>query len=297
MRVAISGSSGLIGTALTGSLVADDHEVVRLVRRPASEPGEVSWEPDSSKLDPSVLEDFDVVVNFNGASIGGRRWTSGYKKQILSSRINATRTLAETIAELQRPPTLFISASAIGYYGLNLGSKVLDEDDLPGTGFLARVAEYWEDAAIPAAEAGVSVANPRFGHVMSAKGGALARMLPWFRLGLGGPLAGGDHYWSSISLVDTVRALRFLINTPGCTGPYNVVAPEPVTNAEFSRLLADALNRPALFPVPAIALQIRFGELAENIAASHRAVPRRLLDAGFRFDHPTARAIVAAALR
>jgi uncharacterized protein len=297
MRVAISGSSGLIGTALGGSLVADDHEVVRLVRRPASGPGEVSWEPDAGKLDPSVLEGFDVVVNFNGARIGPKRWTAAYKKEILASRTNATRTLAETIAELDRPPRMFVSASAMGFYGLNQGAKVLDEDEDVGTGFLARVTEYWEDAAIPAAEAGVAVVNPRFGHVMSRKGGALAQMLPWFRLGLGGPMAGGDNYWSTISLVDTVRALRFLMNTPGCTGPYNVTSPEPVTNAEFSRVLADALRRPALLPVPAIALQIRFGELAENLVASHRAIPRRLLEAGFTFDHPSARRIVAAALR
>lgn len=296
MRIAISGASGLIGSALKGSLAADDHEVVTLVRREAG-PGEISWDPDTGTLDTSAIEGFDAIVNLNGASIAGRRWSASYKKILLASRTNATRTLAEAIKVLDEPPRVFVSASAIGYYGLDRGSEVLDEDEPVGTGFLARLVDYWEEAASPAVQAGVAVVHPRFGHVITAKGGALATMLPLFRLGLGGPLAGGWHYWSSISLVDATRALRFLIDSLGCTGSYNVTAPEPVTYGEFARTLADELHRPALLPVPAVALQIRYGELAENLVASHRVVPRRLLEAGFEFDHPDVRSIIKSALR
>jgi uncharacterized protein (TIGR01777 family) len=297
MRVVISGSSGLIGSALKNSLIADDHEVIALVRRPAGNPGEISWDPDTGTIDRASLESADAVVNLNGASIGGRRWSKSYKKTLLASRTNATRTLAEAMVGLEQPPQVLVSASGIDYYGLEHGSEVLDEEEALGAGFLARVIEYWEDAAVPATEAGVTVIHPRFGMVMSPRGGALAEMLPFFRLGLGGALAGGDAYWSPVSLIDTVRALRFLIDTRGCTGPYNVTAPQPVTNAEFARVLAAMLNRPTLLPVPAIALQIRYGELAEVVLASRRVVPRRLLAAGFEFDHPDARSIVKAALR
>lgn len=296
MRIAISGASGLIGNSLRGSLTADEHEVVTLVRREAGQ-GEISWDPDTGTLDRAALEGFDAIVNLNGASIAGRRWSSSYKKVLLASRTNATRTLAEAIKTLDEPPRVFVSGSAIGYYGLERGSDVLDEDEPVGTGFLARLVDYWEEAASPAVHAGVAVVHPRFGNVISSKGGALATMLPLFRLGLGGPIAGGWHYWSSISLVDATRALRFLIETLGCTGSYNVTAPEPVTYGEFARTLADELNRPALLPVPAIALAIRYGELAENLIASHRAVPRRLLEAGFEFDHPDVRSIIKSALR
>lgn len=286
----------MIGSALKGSLAADDHDAVSLVRRDAG-PGEISWDPNTGTIGKSALEGFDAIVNLSGASIGGRRWTASYKKVLLASRTNATRTLAEAIKALEKPPRVFVSASAIGYYGLDRGSDVLDEDEPVGTGFLARLVDYWEEAASPAVQAGVAVVHPRFGHVISAKGGALAAMLPLFRLGLGGPLAGGWHYWSPVSLVDATRALRFLIDTLGCTGSYNVSAPEPVTYGEFARTLADELNRPALLPVPGVALQARFGELAENIVASHRVIPRRLLEAGFEFDHPDVRSIIRAALR
>lgn len=296
MRIAISGSSGLIGNALKGSLAADDHEVVTLVRREAG-PGEISWDPDTGRLDPSALEGFDAIVNLNGAPIAGRRWSASYKKVLIASRTNATRTLAETIKRLDDPPRVFVSASTIDYYGLDRGSDVLDEDEPVGTGFLARLVDYWEEAATPAVQAGVAVVHPRFGNVISAKGGALAAMLPLFRLGLGGPIAGGWHYWSTISLVDATRALRFLISMLGCTGSYNVTAPEPVTYGEFARTLADELNRPALLPVPGVALQIRYGELAEYIVASKRVLPRRLVEAGFEFDHPDVRSIIKAALR
>lgn len=296
MRVAISGSSGLIGSALKGSLSADGHEVVMLVRRAAG-PGEVSWDPDMGTLDRSAIEGFDAVVNLNGTPIRGRRWTSSYKKTLLASRTNATSTLAEAIKALDHPPRVFVSASSIDYYGLERSSDVLDEDEPVGTSFLAGLVDHWEQAAAPAVSAGVAIVHPRFGPVITAKAGPLAARLPLFRLGLGGPVAGGWHYWSSISLVDATRALRFLIDTLGCTGSYNVTAPEPVTYGEFARTLADELDRPTLLPVPAVALQFRYGELAENLVASHRAIPRRLLEAGFEFDHPDVRSIIKAALR
>jgi uncharacterized protein (TIGR01777 family) len=297
MRVAITGSSSLIGTALRGSLVADGHEVVRLVRREPAASDEARWNPSRGRINLADLEGVDAAVNLAGAPIGARRWTSSYKKTILSSRANATHVLASALSKLDNPPRVLVSASATGLYGLGHRREFLDEDELPGAGFLASVFEQWEAAAEPAMNSDIAVCHPRFGIVMSRKGGALARMLPWFRAGLGGPLGGGRQYWSLVSLVDAVRALRFLIETPGCTGPYNVVGPVPVTNAEVARVLAYLLRRPALLPVPAFAVRVRFGELAENLLASYRVVPRRLLESGFTFDHPDARAIVAAGLR
>ena len=297
MRFAVTGSSGLIGTALCGSLAADGHELVRLVRRPVAAPDEVQWDPSQGRLDAHELEGVDAVVNLAGVAAGGQRWTDAYKRVILSSRANATRTVAETIAKLDSPPKVMVSVSGVGFYGDDHGAEMLNEEEPPGTSFLATVCEEWESAAQPAADADIAVCYPRIGIVMSPKGGALARMLPWFRAGLGGPLAGGDHYWSHVSLVDTVRALRFLMETSGCIGPYNLTAPEPVTQAEFARVLARALRRPLLFPVPAIALQVRYGEFAVHLLSSLRVFPDRLIEAGFTFDHVTAREVVAAALR
>lgn len=297
MRVVITGSGGLIGTALRASLAVDGHEAVRLVRRAPTGPDEIQWDPERGQLDPARLEGVDAVVNLAGAPIGTRRWSDSYKREILVSRANATHTVAEAVAKLDRPPQVFVSASGIYLYGSDHGSEVLDEEEAPGTGFLARVCQQWEAAAEPAATADIPVCHPRIGLVMSRKGGALARMLPWFRVGLGGPLGGGEQYWSHISLTDTVRALRFLIETPGCIGPYNVTAPEPVKNAEFARVLAYLLRRPTLLPVPAVALQIRFGEMASHPLSSLRVLPARLMAAGFTFEHPTARHVVADALR
>ncbi|HEU4539608.1 MAG TPA: TIGR01777 family oxidoreductase [Jiangellaceae bacterium] len=297
MRVAITGSSGLIGSALSGSLIADGHEIVRLVRREPTAPNEAQWNPSRGRIDLADLEGVDAAVNLAGAPLGPHRWTSSYKKTILASRTNATRVLTTALAKLDNPPRVLVSASGVAMYGIHHGREFLDEDDLPGTSFLASVCEHWEAAAEPATDADIAVCHVRFGLVISRKGGALARMLPWFRAGLGGPLGGGDQYWSTVSLVDAVRAVRFLLETPGCTGPYNLTSPMPVTNAEFARVLAYTLRRPMLLPVPPFVLRVRLGELAEDILASVRAVPRRLLDSGFSFDHPDARSIVAAGLR
>lgn len=297
MRIAITGSSGMIGTALRAALSADGHEVLRLVRRPPQSSHEVHWDPAAGRLDPAHLEGVEAVVNLAGANVGGQRWTKAYKRTLRDSRLGATRTLATALAQTADRPRVLVSMSAAGIYGLAHGSEILDDDEPPGDGFLADMCQEWEAAAGPAEVAGVAVCHPRPHMIMTRNGGALARMLPWFRKGLGGPLAGGGQYWSSVSLHDVVRALQFLIETPGCTGPYNVAAPEPVTNAEFVRVLARQLGRPTLLPVPEFALRIRYGEFADDILVSLRLVSARLGDAGFEFEHPDTPAIIAAALR
>jgi len=297
VRVAITGSSGMIGTALRASLSADRHEVLRLVRRPPESSDEVYWDPVAGWLNPAHLEGVEAVVNLSGANVGGQRWTRAYKRTLRDSRLSATRTLAKALTEMTDRPRVLVSMSAAGIYGLAHGSEVLDEDEPTGDGFLADMCREWEAAAAPAEKAGIAVCHPRAHLIMTRHGGALARMLPWFRKGLGGPLAGGRQYWSHVSLSDVVRALRFLIETHGCSGPYNVAAPEPVTNAEFTRVLARELGRPTLLPVPEFALRIRYGEFADDILVSLRLVSARLSDAGFEFEHPTARSVVAAGLR
>lgn len=296
MRVAIAGSSGFLGTALSTSLTADGHEVLRLVRRPTTAPGEVHWDPVVGDIDPVPLEGLDAVVNLAGAGVGERRWTKAYKEVVRNSRIHATTILANALTRLDAPPRVFVSASGINFYGTDRGSEVLDEDAGQGTGFLNDLCRDWEAAADTAKGADIAVCRTRFGAVMDRRGGALARMLPIFRFGLGGPLAGGRQYWSFISLTDAVRALRYLIETPGSVGAYNVTAPEPVTNAEFTRVLAHALNRPAVLPVPGPALRMAVGEFADQIIGSLRVVPSRLTDSGFEFRHPDARSVINTAL-
>jgi uncharacterized protein (TIGR01777 family) len=297
MRVAITGSSGLVGTALRESLAADGHEVVRLVRRPVQAPDEVTWDPAIGRIDPTALEGVEAAVNLAGAGLDEHRWTRDYRQNIRNSRVRATHTIASALAALSDRPRVLVSGSGIDAYGSDHGADIIDEDEPTGEGFLAEVFCDWEAAAAPAAAADITVCHPRLGAVMTRRGGALAQMLPLFRYGLGGPLAGGQQYWSPVSLDDTVRALRFLLETHGCAGPYNITAPEPVTNAEFVRVLARAVGKPAVLPVPAFALRIRLGALADQIVNSLRVVPARLLEAGFEHQHPDAPAIVAAALR
>jgi uncharacterized protein (TIGR01777 family) len=298
MKVAITGSSGLIGTALRSSFAADGHEVLRLVRRPAESPDEIQWDPATGWLDPARLEGVEAVVNLAGAGTGDHRWTRSYKQMIRNSRVAATTTLVRALAQLSEPPRVFVSQSGIDVYGTGHGSDVIDEDEPPGGGsFLAGVAWDWEAAAAPAADADIAVCYTRTGIVMTRLGGALAEMLPLFRLGLGGPLAGGEQYWCYVSLADAVAALRFLVETHGCSGPYNVTAPEPVTNAEFTRVLGKVLGRPAILPVPEFALRIGLGQSADRAVTSLRVVPARLAGAGFVHRHPDARSVVAAALQ
>ena len=284
-RIAITGASGLIGTALTQALQRDGREVHSLVRTPRGAPREIAWDPDAGHIDAAALEGFDAVVHLAGENIG-QRWTPAVKERILESRVRGTQLLAGALASLRQPPEVLVSASAVGYYG-DRGDEPLDESAPAGNDFLAEVAQAWEAAAIPAANAGIRVVHPRSGMVLSPHGGALARMLVPFRLGLGGQMGSGHQWTSWIALDDEVAAIRFLVDTPILTGPVNVTSPRPVTNAEFTRVLGHVLRRPTLMTVPAAALRLAFGEMADRtILASQRARPVRLLDAGFHFHHP-----------
>jgi uncharacterized protein len=284
MRIAVSGSTGLIGTALADSLRADGHDVVRLVRREPGGPDEVRWDP-YGEVDTGPLEGLDAVVHLAGAGIGDRRWTESYKQRVRNSRIVGTRTLADALAELRRPPRVMVSGSAIGYYG-DTDDQDVDESSPMGSGFLAELSRDWEAAAEPAAAAGIRVVQPRTGIVLAREGGLLGRTLPIFRLGLGGRLGSGRQWISWISLPDQVAALRLLIDRDGVTGPVNLTAPAPVTNADFTRAVGRALHRPARFVVPAFALRAALGGFAdEGPLISQRVLPRRLTELGFRFQH------------
>ncbi|NDL57247.1 TIGR01777 family oxidoreductase [Phytoactinopolyspora mesophila] len=296
MRIAISGSSGFVGTALRTSLVQDGHEVLRLVRRAPAGPDEVRWDPVVGDIDPAPLEGLDAAVNLAGAGVGDRRWTKAYKTELRQSRVRATTLFAQTLAGLDAPPRVFVSASAQGIYGADREDEYLDEDSTTGQDFLARMCLDWEAATAPARDADIAVCHPRFGLIMGASGGAFKRLHTLARLGILGPLAGGHQFWSHISLTDTVRALRFLIEQSGCVGAFNITAPEPVSNAEFIRVLAHAIDRPAILPAPYFGLRIVLGEYAKYVAGSLRVVPNRLVQSGFRHEHPDARSVVAAAL-
>lgn len=284
--VAVTGASGLMGSALVDSLTSDGFEVLRLVRsRPDRAAGEVQWDPAEGRIDAASLEGTSAVVHLAGENVG-ERWTSRKKERIRSSRVRGTALLADALASLANPPEVLVSASAIGYYG-DRGDERLDESSSPGHDFLGRVGVEWEAAAEPARRAGIRVVNPRFGVVLSRHGGAVARLLPVFQLGGGGTLGSGKQWMSWISLRDAVEAIRFAISTPGLSGPVNAAAPEPVTNAEFTRALGRVLGRPTLVAVPAVALRLVFGEMADaTLLASQRAVPAKLREAGFHFRHP-----------
>lgn len=301
MRIAVTGSTGLIGSALVRSLLADGHEVVRLVRQrsrtgvqPDGSVG-VGWHPQLLQIDRAGLHGVEAVVHLAGAGVGDRRWTEAYRQEIRDSRVLGTETLAAALADLKEPPKVLVSGSAVGYYG-QTGEQVIDEEAPPGDDFLAQVCVEWEAATRPAEEAGIRVAHARTGLVLSTKGGAGGRLFPLFKLGLGGRLGNGHQYWSVISLADEVAALRYLIDTPELTGSFNLTGPAPVTNGELTELIGRVLGRPTLFAVPEFVLKAVLGEMAVEVVGSHRVVPARLLEAGFRFQHPTAEAAVRAAL-
>ena len=289
MRIAITGSSGLIGTALTTSLRDAGHVVLRVVRHATEATDAIVWDPLGSGIDHTALEGVDAIVNLAGTGLGDRRWTAAVKHDIRDSRARANDTIARAAAKAGVP--VLVNGSAIGYYG-DTGARPVTEADGLGQGFLSDVVSALEAAARPAAEAGTRVTFARTGLVASAAGGAFARMLPLFRLGLGGPLGSGSQYWSAISLRDEVRAIEHLLTTP-LEGPVNCTAPTPVTNAEFTRALAHALRRPAFLPVPSIALRVAIGEFASDILASQRVIPSRLVASGFTFLDPDVSAIVA----
>lgn len=281
----MTGSSGLVGAALASSLTADGQAPRRLVRsRPA--PGDALWNPEAGSIDADALQGIRAVVHLAGESIAAGRWTGARKRRILESRAQPTRLLAQTLSRLAEPPEVMVSASAIGWYG-DRGDERLTEESAGGTGFLAEVCREWEAACAPATERGIRVVNVRFGIVLAAAGGALARMLPLFRFGLGGRLGSGRQWWSWVSLDDVLGAIRHALVTPSLRGPVNVVAPEAVTNAEFTQVLGRVLRRPTLAPAPAFALRLALGEMAGPLLlASAHVAPEQLLATGYRFRHP-----------
>lgn len=282
--VVVTGSSGLIGTALVEHLTARGDAVVRLVRRDPAAPGEVRWDPSSRRLDPAVVAGADAVVNLAGAGIGDHRWTSAYRREIIDSRVDATHAVATAIAETGGA-TRLVSASAIGFYG-SRGEEELTEESVGGEGFTAEVVRAWESAAEPAVAGGASVAFVRSGLVLGSAGGALARMLPLARLGLGGPLGSGRQWWPWITVEDEVRAIAHLLDTPDLTGPVNAVGPHPARQREIASALGAALHRPAVLPAPSVALRVVLGGFAAEVLDSHRVLPRRLEEAGFAWSHP-----------
>ncbi|WP_329017699.1 TIGR01777 family oxidoreductase [Streptomyces sp. NBC_00690] len=296
MRIAVTGSSGLIGGALVRSLRADGHEVVRVVRRPSRSGNEVEWQPNRQYVDVAGLVGCEAVVNLAGAGIGDHRWTDAYRKEIRDSRVLGTAALAEAVASLDTPPRVLLNGSAVGYYG-DTGDRAVDENAPPGDGFLPEVCVEWEEAAAPAQEAGVRTAFARTGLVVAREGGAWARMFPLFKAGLGGRLGDGRQYWSFISLHDEVAALRHILDTDALSGPVNCTAPDPLTNREITAAMGRVLHRPTLFAVPAVALKVVLGDMAGDVLGSQRAVPAKLLDSGFSFAFPGIDAAIGAALR
>ena len=297
MKVLVSGSSGLIGTALCDSLAADGHTVARL-RRPggAAQAADVRWDPANGQIDAAAMEGVDAVVNLSGASIGEGRWTEARKKILRSSRVDATRLLVEALARLGQRPRVFISSSASGFYG-HRGDELLTESSAPGDDFIARLARDWEAEAARAQALGIRTTFARFGVVLAPQGGALRRMMPPFRLGLGGRLGSGKQWMPWIALEDAIAALRFALVTETLSGPINFVAPGSVANAEFTRVLARVLHRPAIFPAPAFALRLALGEMAEALLlASQHVIPEKLSRSGFTFRYGELEAALRAVL-
>jgi len=294
MRVAVSGSTGLVGSEVVASLSAAGHEVVRLVRRPPA-PGEraVRWDPEKGETDAGALEGQDAVVHLAGENIASGRWNAARKAAIRDSRVNGTRLLCDALAGLVRPPKTLVCASAVGFYG-DRGAEVLTEESPPGAGFLPEVCREWEAASGAAALKGIRVVLLRIGVVLSPKGGALSRMLPPFRAGLGGVIGDGRQYVSWVALDDLVGIVLHALQSGELRGPVNAVAPVPVTNRELTEALGKALSRPTLLPVPAFALRLALGEMADALLlSSARVVPKRLEETGYRFRFPE----LSAALR
>ncbi len=288
MKIAITGASGLIGRALTSSLTAEGHQVIPVVRRPNSAtPDAIEWNPAAGTIDAAKFEGLDGVVHLAGAGIGDHRWTDSYKREILESRTKGTELLARTLASLAAPPSVLVSGSAIGFYG-DTADTAVDETAPAGDDFLAKVCVDWEAAAAPAAAAGIRVPFLRTGIVLTADGGALAKMLPLFRFGLGGRMGSGKQWWSWISMADEIGAIRWLLDHD-ISGPVNATAPNPVTNSQFTKALGEAMHRPTLAPVPSFGPKLLLGpELADALLfTSTRVVPRVLEASGYVFAHPT----------
>jgi uncharacterized protein (TIGR01777 family) len=289
MKIAVTGSTGLVGSALIPLLTQNGHEVIRMTR-----PSQ--WDPEKGTVDIAALAGIQALVHLAGENIAAGRWTNSQKARIRDSRIKGTKVIAEGVARMQKPPEVMISASAIGYYG-DRGNELLREDSGPGTGFLPEVCRQWESATDPATRKGIRVVHLRIGVVLSPKGGALAKLLLPFKMGVGGKVGSGAQYWSWISLDDVCSAIMHSIHATGLHGPVNAVSPSPVTNSEFTRTLGRALHRPAIFPLPAFAARIMLGEMADALLlASARVEPAKLLGSRFVFRHKELEAALAALL-
>jgi len=297
VRIAVTGSTGLIGTALVAALRDGGHRVIRLVRQTPASEDEIAWDPlaPTGGLAPGALDGLDAAVHLAGANVAGRRWTAAYKEEIRASRVRGTRALAGALAAASPPPSVLLSGSAIGWYG-DTGGREVDESSPAGSGFLPSVVREWEAAARQAEEAGIRVVTMRSGVVISRRGGVLARMLPPFRLGLGARLGSGTQVMSWITLADYTAIVSFLLAHPEITGPVNLTTPHPVTNAEFTSALAAAVHRPGLLFLPEQALKLALGGVSSDILASARVIPRRLEAAGYRFRFPDLPAALAAEL-
>jgi len=289
MRIAITGSTGLIGTALVEWFSKNGHSITRIVRdsHPSGANRCVVWDPNQRRIDAAALEGHDVVIHLAGESIASGRWTAERKARIRDSRIQGTSLISETLAKLSHRPRVLLSASAIGYYGNRDPNETLDESSKPGSGFLAEVCSQWEQATAPAQAAGIRVVNMRFGIVLSSRGGALAKMLPPFKLGVGGKIGSGNQIMSWIALDEIPTAVSHLIANEALSGPVNFVSPNPVSNAEFTRVLGRVLSRPTIFPVPALAAKIMFGEMADELLlGGARVIPKKLQESGYKFTYP-----------
>jgi len=297
MKVAVTGSSGLIGTALVAALRADGHEVIRLVRAAPAPPDAVAWDPraDRGGLGPRSLDGVAAVVHLAAAGVADKRWTPRYQAEIRDSRARGTQALAGALAAMATPPAVLLSGSAIGWYG-DTGGREVTESDPAGSGFLSEVVRDWEAATGSDAQAGIRVVTLRSGLVLSSEGGILARLLPLFRLGLGGRIGTGRQVMSWIGLSEWVAAARFLLGRDDVHGPVNLTTPCPVSNAEFTSALAAAVHRPALMLVPVPALKVAIGGVSSDILSSARVLPRRLLDEGYQFRHPAIAEALAAEL-
>jgi uncharacterized protein (TIGR01777 family) len=287
MHILVTGSTGLIGSALVTALTSQGHRVSRLVRSKSNLGNrDTYWDPGAGELNSAPLENLDAVVHLAGENIAGGRWTAERKARIRGSRIQGTRLLCQTLAQLGRPPKALVSASAVGYYG-DRGEEILTEESPPGSNFLAGVCADWEAATEPAAQHGIRVVTARFGVVLSPAGGALAKMLTPFRMGAGGIVGCGKQYMSWITITDLVGAIIHALKTDSLQGPVNAVAPNPVTNAEFTKTLGRVLGRPTVLPMPAFAARLAFGEMADELLlASAHVVPAKLLASGFVFRYP-----------
>ena len=294
-KVLVSGASGLIGSAMLPALQSSGYEVTRLVRGAASGKGDIAWDP-SRPLAPESVSGFDAVVHLAGESVVGR-WTDAKKQRVRESRVQGTRNLAEALAAAPQRPRVFISASAIGYYG-DRGEETLREESSSGSGFLPEVCREWEAAAEPATKAGIRTAQMRFGIVLSASGGALRKMLPPFRMGVGGNIGSVRQWMSWIDIDDVIGAIQHAMKTDTLRGPVNVVGPNPVRNAEFTKTLASVLSRPAIFPMPAFAARLVFGQMADELLlASQRVEPAKLTASAYIFQKPDLRLALATILR